>query len=271
MHVSLLTREYPPEVYGGAGVHVEYLARELRDLVDLTVHCFGARARTVRRPTGRGTRAGANPRAADDVGRPRHGRRRRGRRGRPLAHVVRELRRATCRSSSTASRTSRRRTASSRCGRGRRSSSAAATPLVVLRAHRARERRRGRRRLERDARRRPRRAIRQSSPPRSRSSTTGSTRSEYRPDPDTDVLERHGVDPDAAVRPLRRPHHAPEGDRRTCSTRRSTIDPAAQLVLCAGAPDTPEIGARGRGALAQLRAQRERRRLDRGDARRSPR
>ena len=42
MQVSLLTREYPPEVYGGAGVHVEYLARELRELVDLTVHCFGA-------------------------------------------------------------------------------------------------------------------------------------------------------------------------------------------------------------------------------------
>ena len=42
MQVSLLTREFPPEVYGGAGVHVEYLARELRDLVDLTVHCFGA-------------------------------------------------------------------------------------------------------------------------------------------------------------------------------------------------------------------------------------
>ena len=29
MRVALLTREYPPEVYGGAGVHVEYLAREL--------------------------------------------------------------------------------------------------------------------------------------------------------------------------------------------------------------------------------------------------
>lgn len=40
--VALLTREYPPEVYGGAGVHVEYLARELAKLVDLTVHCFGA-------------------------------------------------------------------------------------------------------------------------------------------------------------------------------------------------------------------------------------
>src|SRR5438105_10197160 len=42
LRVALLTREYPPEVYGGAGVHVEYLARELAQLVDLTVHCFGA-------------------------------------------------------------------------------------------------------------------------------------------------------------------------------------------------------------------------------------
>ncbi|ABK53594.1 glycogen synthase (ADP-glucose) [Acidothermus cellulolyticus 11B] len=42
MKVALLSREYPPEVYGGAGVHVEYLARELRRLLDqVTVHCFG--------------------------------------------------------------------------------------------------------------------------------------------------------------------------------------------------------------------------------------
>ena len=40
--VALLTREYPPDVYGGAGVHVEYLARELGSLVNLTVHCQGA-------------------------------------------------------------------------------------------------------------------------------------------------------------------------------------------------------------------------------------
>jgi starch synthase len=40
--VDLLTREYPPDVYGGAGVHVEYLARELRRLADVRVHCFGA-------------------------------------------------------------------------------------------------------------------------------------------------------------------------------------------------------------------------------------
>ncbi len=41
VRVGLLTREYPPDVYGGAGVHVEFLARELRRLVDLDVHCWG--------------------------------------------------------------------------------------------------------------------------------------------------------------------------------------------------------------------------------------
>jgi alpha-maltose-1-phosphate synthase len=42
LRVALLTREYPPEVYGGAGVHVEYLAAALSRVVDLTVHCQGA-------------------------------------------------------------------------------------------------------------------------------------------------------------------------------------------------------------------------------------
>ena len=43
MHkVALLTREYPPEVYGGAGIHVEYLARELRRVADVSVQCWGA-------------------------------------------------------------------------------------------------------------------------------------------------------------------------------------------------------------------------------------
>ena len=36
-----LTNEYPPNVYGGAGVHVEYLGRELAKLIDLEVRCFG--------------------------------------------------------------------------------------------------------------------------------------------------------------------------------------------------------------------------------------
>ena len=41
MRVALLTREYPPEIYGGAGVHVEYLSEHLAPLVDLDVYCFG--------------------------------------------------------------------------------------------------------------------------------------------------------------------------------------------------------------------------------------
>jgi len=40
MRVDMLTREYPPHVYGGAGVHVAELARVLRSRVDVRVHCF---------------------------------------------------------------------------------------------------------------------------------------------------------------------------------------------------------------------------------------
>jgi starch synthase len=36
-----MTREYPPNVYGGAGVHVEYLSRELAKSIDVEVHCWG--------------------------------------------------------------------------------------------------------------------------------------------------------------------------------------------------------------------------------------
>jgi len=42
VRIGLLTREYPPEVYGGAGVHVGHLVPVLRELVDIDVHCFGA-------------------------------------------------------------------------------------------------------------------------------------------------------------------------------------------------------------------------------------
>jgi len=37
----LLTNEYPPHVYGGAGVHVDYLSRALARLMDVEVRCFG--------------------------------------------------------------------------------------------------------------------------------------------------------------------------------------------------------------------------------------
>ncbi|HVT99744.1 MAG TPA: glycogen synthase [Acidobacteriaceae bacterium] len=41
MRVGLMTREYPPNVYGGAGVHVEYLSRELAKKIEVEVHCWG--------------------------------------------------------------------------------------------------------------------------------------------------------------------------------------------------------------------------------------
>ncbi len=41
MKALILTNEYPPNVYGGAGVHVEYLVRELSRLIDVDVRTFG--------------------------------------------------------------------------------------------------------------------------------------------------------------------------------------------------------------------------------------
>jgi alpha-maltose-1-phosphate synthase len=42
MRVAMMTREYPPEVYGGAGVHVTELVAQLRQLCAVDVHCQGA-------------------------------------------------------------------------------------------------------------------------------------------------------------------------------------------------------------------------------------
>ena len=41
MKVLFLTNEYPPYIYGGAGVHVDYLSRELAKAIDVDVRCFG--------------------------------------------------------------------------------------------------------------------------------------------------------------------------------------------------------------------------------------
>ena len=44
MRVDILSKEYPPAIYGGAGVHVAELVRALRDRgdIDVRVRCFGA-------------------------------------------------------------------------------------------------------------------------------------------------------------------------------------------------------------------------------------
>jgi glycosyltransferase involved in cell wall biosynthesis len=54
MRIALFTNEYPPNVYGGAGVHVEYLARELAAAEDgahdVDVLCFGDQRETAGPP-----------------------------------------------------------------------------------------------------------------------------------------------------------------------------------------------------------------------------
>lgn len=57
MKALLLTNEYPPHVYGGAGVHVEYLARELARFMAVEVRCFGGQTSSEGDLTVRGFRA----------------------------------------------------------------------------------------------------------------------------------------------------------------------------------------------------------------------
>lgn len=66
--VALFSKEYPPHVYGGAGVHVEYLARALARRIDVEVRCFGEQRIEDGRLTVRGipqweeTKRGTDPR-----------------------------------------------------------------------------------------------------------------------------------------------------------------------------------------------------------------
>ena len=68
MKVGLITREYPPDVYGGAGVHVEYLSRELAQADRGRGALLGDAAR--------GRRQSARERATNPGGDYRRGRRR---------------------------------------------------------------------------------------------------------------------------------------------------------------------------------------------------
>jgi alpha-maltose-1-phosphate synthase len=78
----------------------------------------------------------------------------------------------------------------------------------------------------------------------------------YRPDPDTDVLERLGVDPDRPsvvfVGRITRQKGVPHLLRAALE-----FDESAQLVLLAGAADTPELAAETDAAVAELRARRD--------------
>ncbi len=264
LKVALLTREYPPEVYGGAGVHVEYLARELRGRsTTCTVHALGRRRPDVP-PRGRGTRSrGDAPRAgraARGLDRPDDGR---GRRRAPTSCTPTPGTRTsagTWPSWCTASRTSRpctrleplRPWKEEQLGGGYASRASASGPrsrpptrsiavsngdaardiLRVLPGDRPRARARD---LQRD---RHRPSTRRTRAPTC-SSATASTRASRRSCSSGGSRARRAS--------------------RTCSTRPRQFAPGAQLVLCAGRARHARARRRGRApASSELRGRRAR-------------
>ena len=257
MKVALMTREYPPEVYGGAGVHVEYLARELRAFEDVTVHALGRR-RTCR--TRRGTRwratrpswprcaplsidltMAAGAQDADIVHTP---------------HLVRAVRRAP---------------GEARVGHPARRHRALAGAAAAVEGGAARRRLPALELLRATALENADAVIAVSN------GTKGDILRVYpddrpRPRPRDLQRDRHRrVHARPGHRRAREVRHRPgqavassssAGSRarrasRTCSRRPRQFDPSAQLVLCAGSADTPELGAeveRAGGGAARPRA-----------------
>ena len=260
--VALLTREYPPEVYGGAGVHVEYLARALSGLVDLTVHCQGAP-----RDTAVAHQAwpvlhdaalkvfSADLSMADAVA------------GADLVHShtwyanlaghLASLLHGIPHVATVHSLEPLRPWKAEQLGGGyalsswaERVSLASAAAVVAVSDG-----------MRSDV----LSVYPEISPERVRVIRNGIDTLEYAPDPGTDVLEKHGVDPSRPyvifVGRITRQKGVPVLLRAAAS-----LDPSAQLVLCAGAADTPELGAEVASLVAELQSSRSGRALDPGDA-----
>jgi starch synthase len=259
VRVALLTREYPPDVYGGAGVHVEYLARQLARREELTVHCWGeprADGRVVAHRAW-GALAGPEPHMAalqamsiDLVMAARA-------EGAELVHShtwyanlaghLAKLTYGIPHVATVHSLEPLRPWKAEQLGGGYALSSfcervglEGADALVAVSEG-------------------MRRDILASYPAvdgdRVHVIYNGIDAGEYRPDPGTDALERHGVDPGRPsvvfVGRITRQKGVPYLLEAALE-----FDPAAQLVLCAGAPDTPEIGAEVEERVERLRDER---------------
>ena len=251
LKVALLTREYPPEVYGGAGVHVEYLARELAPFVDLTVHCQGTPRSTAVAHSPWSLLSESNSalqtlstdlsmaaaldgcqiahshtwyaNLAGHVGGMLYG----------IPHVV-----------TTHSLEPQRPWKAEQLGGGYALSSwaekvsieGAAAVIAVSEGMRADV-------LS---------VYPAVDPAKVHVVYNGIDAEQYSPDPATDVLERYGVDPKKPsvvfVGRITRQKGVPVLLRAAAH-----LDPDVQLVLCAGAPDTPELGAEVAGLVEELR------------------
>ncbi len=272
MRVALLTREYPPDVYGGAGVHVEYMARELARRAEVTVHCFGDG-----RPAGDGppvvahrpwdALAGDEPYAgalealsvdlamaagaagADLV----HSHTWYANLGGHLAKLVHGVPHVATVHSLEPMRPWKREQLGGGydlSGFAERTALEAADAIVAVSREHLRE---------------ILACYPAIDPARATVIYNGIDADEYRRDLAVDALERHGIDP-------ARPSVVFVG--RITRQKGLThlldaaleLDPAAQLVLCAGAPDTPELAAEIE-VEGRARAGRPRRcRVDRADA-----
>jgi starch synthase len=79
---------------------------------------------------------------------------------------------------------------------------------------------------------------------------------EYKPDPGTDVLERFGIDPGKPSVVFVGRITRQKGVQYLLEAAKA-FDPSAQLVLCAGSADTPELGAEVERRVAELKETRE--------------
>ncbi|MDP9397123.1 MAG: glycogen synthase [Actinomycetota bacterium] len=254
MRVGVLTREFPPDVYGGAGVHVDFLVRQLRGLVDVEVHAFGP------------PRPGATAHAAD----PRLA-------GRNaalqtlsvdlamtaavegcdvvhshtwyanLAGHLASLLHGVPHVLTAHSLEPQRPWKAEQLGGGYAVSSwaertayeGAAAVIAVSAGMRADI-------LE---------VYPFLDPTRVHVVHNGIDTELYRPDPDTAALTRHGVDPDRPYVLFVGRITRQKGVGHLLAAAEQ-LDAGAQLVLCAGAPDTPELGEQTAAAVRALQARR---------------
>ncbi len=257
MRVDLLTREYPPEVYGGAGVHVEYLARELRRLVDVRVHCMGAprdeqgvtaygvpedlvRANPALRTLGTDLPMAAGCAESDLV----HSHTWYANLAGHVASLLHEVPHVM----SAHSLEPLRPWKAEQLGGGyalsswvERTAVEAADAVIAVSAG-----------MRDDL----LRCYPDVDPDRVHVVHNGIDTEEYQPDPGTDVLAKHGIDPNRPsvlfVGRITRQKGLPHLLRAAVS-----LDPSVQLVLCAGAPDTDEILAEVSVLVDELRRTRD--------------
>jgi starch synthase len=255
--VALLTREYPPEVYGGAGVHVEYLARELRELEDVTVHAWGddregaVGHRAWDALTGDAPHLAALRAMSIDLSMTARVE------GAEIVHShtwyaqlaghLAKLTYGVPHVATVHSLEPLRPWKAEQLGGGYALSSWC-EKVALEGADRVIA-------VSRGSREDILACYPDIDPDRVTVIYNGIDAEEYTPDPSTEVLEKHGVDPDRPsvvfVGRITRQKGVPY-----LVDAALQFDPAAQLVLCAGAPDTPEIAAEVAGKVERLRSER---------------